>query len=110
MSEDSDNGSIRDRLKRLLEEGGDWERKPTSVPGMFLVRMPQYKSRPPSLAVEINPVDSTGKPSKRKGVMIRSASELDEIAKVISDPKVAEIVRAIDDINPSPQRKDVFEI
>lgn len=105
--------TVEDRLKRMLEEGKDWERKQTSIEGLFLVRMPQYKNRPPTLAVEINPVDSSGNPTKRKGVVIRSATELEQIARIVSNPKLAELVKTMDKVNPSagtPAREGVFEI
>lgn len=118
MSEEQEKGeqtSIEDRLKKLLEEGRDWEKKPTSISGMFLVKMPQYKSRPPTLVVEINPVDASGNPTKKRGIIIRSFSELEEIAKIVSDPKLSELVKNMDKINPSvtaaPKPKQgVFEI
>lgn len=33
------------KLKEILEKGRDWERYPTNVPGVFIVRMPSYKSK-----------------------------------------------------------------
>ena len=40
-SETKDN-----RLKEFLDNGRDWERKQTNVPGVFLIRLPQFRSRP----------------------------------------------------------------
>jgi hypothetical protein len=45
---------------------------PTSIPGIFLLRLPRLKSAaPPSLAIEINPVGESGSPTKKRGVVIR---------------------------------------
>ena len=42
-----------------------------------------------SLAIEINPID--GSITKKRGVVIRSSSELDEISRLLSHPKVDEL-------------------
>ena len=58
---------LSESLKEFVEEGQDWERKNTSVKGVSIVRMPPYKNRPASLAIEINPVKEDGSPMKKKG-------------------------------------------
>jgi hypothetical protein len=58
--------SADQRLTQFLKEGKDWERKATSIPGIFLLRLPGLKSTAPSLAIEINPVDSSGSLLPRK--------------------------------------------
>ena len=37
-----------------------------------------------SLAIEINPIDTYGSIIKKRGVVIRSSSELDEISRLLS--------------------------
>ena len=64
--------TVDERLLQFLKEGKDWERKATSIAGVFLLKMPTFKGRPASLAVEINPVDSSGLTSKKRGVVVRS--------------------------------------
>jgi hypothetical protein len=49
--------SIDDKEKRLtefLEKGKDWERKQTNIPGVFLIRLPQFRSRPACIGVELD--------------------------------------------------------
>lgn len=53
---------------------------------------------PASLAIEINPVDTYG--SHKEGVVIRSASELEEISRLLSQEKVGELSKKIDEVNP----------
>ena len=77
--------SADQRLFQFLNEGKDWERKATSIQGIFLLRLPGLKSATaptPSLAIEINPVGESGSPTKKRGVVIRSSSELEEITKL----------------------------
>ena len=77
---------------QFLNEGKDWEKKATSIPGIFLLRLPRLKSAaPPSLAIEINPVGESGSPTKKRGVVIRSSSELEEITKLLLNPKISQL-------------------
>src|SRR5437764_14783973 len=90
-----------ERLRQFLNGGGNWERKATNIPGAFLFRLTASKGRPASLAIEINPIDSYGSITKKRGVVIRSASELDEISSLLSHPKVGELSKMIDAVNPT---------
>src|SRR3954469_18091955 len=38
---------------------------------------------------------------KKRGVMIRSISELGEISRLLSNPIVAQLAKSIDEVNPS---------
>ena len=48
--------------------------------------------------------------------MIRSSSELEEISRLLSNPKVAQLAKSLDEVNPSKESSaiksgtDVFEI
>src|SRR2546427_12376784 len=89
-----------ERLRQFLNEGRNWERKATNIPGVFLFRLPATKGRPASLVIEINPVDAYGSITKKKGFVIRSASELDEISRLLGNPKIGELSKKIDAVNP----------
>jgi hypothetical protein len=82
---------VNKRLIQFLNDGGNWERKATNIPGAFLFRLPTSKGRPASLAIEINPIDTLGSITKKRGVVIRSGLELDEISGLLSHPKVSEL-------------------
>jgi len=45
--------SLESRLAEFLKSGKDWERKPTTVPGVFVLRMPPFRGSPTRLAVEL---------------------------------------------------------
>ena len=46
-----------ERLRQFLTEGQAWEKKATSIAGVFLVKLPTFKGTSPSLAIEVNPVN-----------------------------------------------------
>jgi hypothetical protein len=108
--------SADQRLTKFIKEGKDWERKATSIPGIFLLRLPGLRSTAPSLAIEINPVDSTGSATKKRGVVIRSSYELEQINKLLSNPKLPQLAKSMDEVNPEVKRltatkeSDIFEI
>jgi hypothetical protein len=102
---------------QFLNDGGNWERKATNIPSAFLFRLPASKGRPASLAIEINPIDTHGSITKKRGVVIRSSLELDEISRLLSHPKVSELSKKIDEVKPKRDStttekgcRDIFEI
>ena len=105
-----------DRLIQFLNDGKDWEKKATSIPGVFLLRMPTFKSRPPSIVVEVNPVDTSGSPTKKRGIIIRSSSELEQIRNILTNVKLEQLTKSVDEVNPESKvgtknpSSDVFEI
>jgi hypothetical protein len=54
----------------------------------------------PLLAIEINPVDSSGSATKKRGIVIRSGSELEEISRLLTNPKITQLAKSIDEVNP----------
>jgi hypothetical protein len=105
-----------ERLVRFLKEGKDWERKTTNIPGLFLLKIPPSRSNSSSVYIEINPVDSFGAPTKKRGIIIRSASELQQISEILTNPKLTQLATVIDEINPKSKSSssktdtDIFEI
>ena len=107
---------VDERLYQFLKEGKDWERKATSIPGVFLIKLPEYKSRPAYIAIEINPVDTSGIATKKRGILIKSRSELEQISKILTNAKIVQLATSIDEVNPEKKTKplssetDVYEI
>ncbi len=98
-------------LEEFLERGGSWERKKTPIPGVNVIKMPPYGGRGARLAVEINPVDESGKATKRRGLLIRSKEELETYNTLLQDQKLTELLEKIDQLT-FPERKpkeDVIE-
>jgi hypothetical protein len=107
---------VDERLSQFLKEGKDWERKATSIPGVFLIKLPEYKSRPAYIAIEINPVDTSGIATKKRGILIKSRSELEQISNILTNAKIVQLPTSIDEVNPEKKTKllssetDVYEI
>ena len=107
---------VDERLSQFLKEGKDWERKATSIPGVFLIKLPEYKSRPAYIAIEINPVDTSGTATKKRGILIKSRSELEQISNILTNAKIVQLATSIDEVNPEKKAKllssetDVYEI
>jgi hypothetical protein len=105
-----------DRLEEFLRTGGDWEKLRTSVPGVFIQKLPPYRSSPERLAVEINPVDASGNPTKRRGLLIRSLDEYEAFKEILTDEKLPKLLEMLEGVNPETGRrgrgkdKDVIEI
>jgi hypothetical protein len=108
--------SIEDKLSAFLSKSRDWERRPTNVPGIFLLKLPSSRSRSASIAIEINPVGTTGAATKKRGIVIRSTSELHQFNNILADQKLIELARRIDEVNPKQKEEvgttgsDIFEI
>ncbi|MFQ6076963.1 MAG: hypothetical protein ACE5Z5_12695 [Candidatus Bathyarchaeia archaeon] len=89
-----------ERLRNYLKAGKDWSRLMTSVPGVFVLKLPAYKRSPSRLAVEINPVDESGKPRKRRGLVLRSGDELEAFKEAFQEEKLSRLLSMLDSVNP----------
>src|SRR5215467_12409526 len=107
--------AVDDRLTGFLRDARAWERKATNIPGVFLLKLPSSRTRQAAIAIEINPVDSAGSATKKRGIVVRSSSELDEFNRILSNQKLVELTRKMDEVNPKQKEatigsSDVFEI
>jgi hypothetical protein len=89
-----------EKLADFLKTGKDWSRIRTSVPSVFVVKLPPYRSSPCRLVVELNPVDEGGTPKKRRGLILRSTAELEEFKELFSDEKLPKLLSMVDSVNP----------
>jgi hypothetical protein len=106
---------LTETLKTFLENGEDWERKITSLRGVTILKLPQTKSRPASLAVEINPLTEKGTPMKKKGVMIMGSDELAAFRGIFNSEKMDVLITSIEAIAPTRKaakgdREDVLQV
>jgi hypothetical protein len=102
----SRDASLEQRLRDFLRSGGEWERSRTSIPGVFVVKLPGRGPRGAELALEINPVDGQGQPRKRRGYMVRGKAELEELSRILSDARLARLAEALEAVNPRKVRND----
>lgn len=89
-----------DKLTDFLETSKDWGRLKTTVQGVFVVKMPASRSSPTRLSVEINPVDESGNPTKRRGLFIRSGDELESFKEILNDERLSKLLGMLDSVNP----------
>jgi hypothetical protein len=107
---------IDEKLNQFLKNARDWEKKATSIPGLFLLKLPGLRGNLPSIVIEINPVDASGSLTKKRGVVVRSAAELQWIKDISSNPKTAELAEKMDKVNPPKKESsyrtstDIFEV
>jgi hypothetical protein len=107
---------VDERLTQFLSQGNNWERKVTSIPGVFLLKLPAFKSRPASIVIEVNPVDTSGSPTKKRGIIVRSSSELEQIRNILTNVKLEQLAKSIDEVNPEAKTStakdssDIFQI
>ena len=89
-----------EKLVDFLKTGKDWSRIRTSVASVFVVKLPPYRSSPARLVVELNPVDETGNPKKRRGLVLRSSAELEEFKELFREEKLPKLLSMLDSVNP----------
>ncbi len=105
-----------DKIVSFLKTGPDWGRLKTTIPGVFVLRMPEYKGIPTRLAVELNPVDERGSPTKKRGLVIRSKSELEQYKEIFQFDKMSSLLENVEKANPQVNRQaakpgeDVLEL
>lgn len=92
---------MKDKLARFLETGQAWARTTTSVPGVFILKMPPWKGRGAVLAVELNPVNGVGSPTKKRGLILKTEEELKTFAGLIGHESLPKVLGTLDEINPA---------
>ena len=91
------------RLTNFLESGKDWERKQTNIPGVFLIRLPQFRGRPACIGIELDILNRGGTGGRRRGLIIRTKEELQQLSEVVTNEKLIELTSAIEKVNPVRQ-------
>ncbi len=92
------NQELTERLKESAKTMKEWEEMPTSIAGLFIVKMPGDET---SLGLKILPVDEEGKPMKRKGVFITSLEQWEALESIFTNEKGKELVSCVDSIKGS---------
>ena len=105
-----------ERLVKFLENGKDWERKQTNIPGVFLIRLPQFRSRPACIGVELDALNRGGG-NRRRGIIIRTSNELQQLLDIVTNKKLNELTSSIEKVNPVQQTNvatnidnEIFEV
>ena len=84
---DMGNETVDNRLTDFLNEGKDWERKQTNVPGVLLLKLPAFRSRPACIAIEIDALGRGvgGGGNRRRGLIIRSKEEIEQLSNILTN-------------------------
>lgn len=108
---------IDKRLSDFLEHGKDWERKQTNIPGVFLIRLPQFRSRPACIGIELDALNRGSGGNRRRGIIFRSSEELQQLLDIVTNKKLTELTSSIEKVNPTQQANtgsnldsEIFEI
>jgi hypothetical protein len=113
MSEKS--AELATSIEKTLTGAAEWEKKKTSIPGIYLVRLPGDKLR---VMLEFNPPDGAGNPSKRKGLYFGERATIEAARKAFPDPRLDDLIEAVEALSKkAPAGKDskgsggeVFEV
>jgi hypothetical protein len=91
---------MEENLRDILDSGKDWESVKTTTPGVFIKKIPASKRKSACIAIEVNPPNKSGNPSKWKGLLIRNSMELRKFREILALNKLDEIVEVIERICP----------
>jgi len=107
---------LEEKLRSFLKTGVDWARLKTSFPGVFVLKLPPFRGNPARLAVELNPVDDAGNPTKRGGLILRDEGELEEYERIFQSNRLKPLLASVAVVNPEEKRRvakpgeDILEI
>ena len=91
----------------FLETGTKWQRLATSIPGVVVTFMPQSKDgvTPARLSMEVNPVDASGRATKKNGYFVRGKADVAPMADILTEGaytpnvKVMALLDLIEEVN-----------
>jgi hypothetical protein len=106
---------ISENLRGFLESAEDWERKATTLAGVSIIRLPATRTRPATLAIEVNPLDANGRPMKKKGIMVMGREEVLAFAGIFTSEKLMTLIDAMEAVTPEKKiqkkgQRDVLEL
>ncbi|MDI9437893.1 MAG: hypothetical protein QM405_07450 [Euryarchaeota archaeon] len=100
---------LENRIKEALENVKVWQRVPTSVRGVFLVKAPS-KGMENSIMMEINPLDKRGTPIKRRGIFLRQKSHLKSFLEVMNQESVGELLETLEQMTGNSEDDKVNSV
>ena len=89
------DNQLESKIKETLENVKPWQRVPTSLEGVFLIKAPTRGDQE-SIMVEINPLDELGRPIKRRGIFIQRKIHLERFIDVMQEPRLMEFLDTLD--------------
>ncbi len=103
---------LAEGIRKAMENADDWEKKRTSIAGIFLVRMPEKDLR---VMLMFNPPDSEGNPTRKKGLFFADKETVDAARVAFPNPSLNALVEAVEKVNERAGKKpsdesEVFEV
>ena len=87
------NQEQKEILVKAVEQTSPWERIPTTVEGVFLVKTPEHNNIQ-TVFVELNP-SIQAQPMKKRGVYLKNLNEYNSFKKLLENPKVEELIEVV---------------
>lgn len=99
-------------LATMLDDAKDWQKFPTTESGIFLQKLPKSNTLPARWAVSINPVDDSGRTTKRRGIIVRNHEELELLRTAVNNEKIGDLIDKFMPANPepTPEGEQVIEL
>lgn len=89
-------------IRKIMKNAREWEMKKTSIPGIFLVRLPSKEFR---VKLVFNPIDEAGNPRKRKGFYFGDIETVKSARAAFLDDRLESLVTAIESITGETTKK-----
>lgn len=89
------NKQQRQNLVKAVEQSSAWEKIPTSIEGVYIVKTPTHNNCQ-TVFIEINPTIN-GQPIKRRGIYLKSIHEFRSIKKICANEKIEELINVINE-------------
>jgi hypothetical protein len=100
---------LETKIKDALKDVKPWQRVPTSVNGVYLVKTPADASKE-TIMVEINPLNERGSPMKRRGLFLKDTGEFGGFKGIFQNESVMDLLGAIEEIDGREKKKEVKAI
>ncbi len=100
---------LENKIKEALKDVKPWQRVPTSVNGVYLVKTPADASKE-TIMVEINPLNERGSPMKRRGLFLKDSSEFGGFKGIFQNESVMELLSSIEEIDGREKKAEIKAI
>ncbi|BDZ70497.1 hypothetical protein [Methanobacterium petrolearium] len=97
---------LETKIKKTLENVKPWQRVPTSLDGVFLIKAPTRGDQE-SIMVEINPLDEFGRPIKRRGIFLQHKIQLERFLEVMQESRLMDFLDTLDAMAGSSKNENV---
>jgi len=100
---------LESKIKEALKDVKPWQRVPTSVNGVYLVKTPADNTKE-TIMVEINPLNERGSSMKRRGLFLKDDVEFNGFKDIFQNESVMDLLGAIKKIAGKEKNKNIKAI